>query len=136
MPPGGAAGDAAAGEVEADPLKYQRPAALTEAAGNGELLTLKVKYKDPSGETSKAALVFTARDEGEGFAKASADFKFAAAVASFGMLLRNSEYKGDFSYDAVQKIAQEGLGADAHGYRQAFLEMARKAKELAAAKGR
>jgi Ca-activated chloride channel family protein len=132
----GAAEDAAAGEVEADPLKYQRPAALTEAAGSGELLTLKVKYKDPSGETSEAALVFTARDEGQGFAKASADFKFAAAVASFGMLLRNSEYKGDFSYDAVLEIAQEGIGADAHGYRQAFLEMVRKAKERAAVKNR
>ncbi|HEV7222460.1 MAG TPA: YfbK domain-containing protein, partial [Pirellulales bacterium] len=90
----------------------------------------------PSGETSKAALVFTARDEGQDFAKASADFKFAAAVASFGMLLRNSEYQGDFSYDAVLEIAQEGLGADMHGYRRAFLEMVRKAKELAAPKKR
>lgn len=129
-----AAEKTAAGEVEADPLKYQRPAALTEAADSGELLTLKVKYKEPSGETSKAALVFTTRDEGQDFAKASADFKFAAAVASFGMLLRNSEYQGDFSYDAVLEIAQEGIGPDEKGYRKAFLEMLRRAKELAAAK--
>ncbi|HUY87494.1 MAG TPA: VWA domain-containing protein [Pirellulales bacterium] len=127
----GADEDAVSGQIEVEPLKYQRPASLTDAAGSGELLTLRVKYKAPDGETSKEALEFTARDEGQGFAKASADFKFAAAVASFGMLLRGSEYKGDFTYDAVLEIAQEGLGADGQGYRQAFLEMVRKAKELA-----
>ncbi len=74
------------------------------------------------------------RDAKQEFAKASADFKFAAAVAAFGMLLRNSEYKGDFTYDAVLEIAQEGLGAHAGDYRQAFLETVRKAKALAALK--
>jgi Ca-activated chloride channel family protein len=52
------------------------------------------------------------------------------------MLLRDSEYKGEFNYDAVLEIAQEGLGADEQGYRKAFLEMVRKAKELVAAKER
>jgi Ca-activated chloride channel family protein len=93
-----------------------------------------VKYKAPDAETSNAALEFTVRDDRQGFGKASADFKFAAAVASFGMLLRDSEYKGDFTYDAVLEIAQEGLGADEKGYRKSFLEMVRKAKELAVAK--
>jgi Ca-activated chloride channel family protein len=131
-----AAKDAAGGEDVIEPLKYQRAASLTDAADSGELLSLKVKYKAPDAEKSKEALEFTLRDDGQGFAKASADFKFAAAVASFGMLLRDSEYKGDFSYDAVLEIAREGLGADEQGYRKAFLEMVRKAKELAAAKGR
>ena len=131
-----AAEDAAGGEDAIQPLKCQRPASLTDAAGSGELLSLKLKYKAPDAETSKAALEFTLRDDGQDFAKASADFKFAAAVASFGMLLRDSEYRGEFTYDAVLEIAQEGLGADEQGYRKAFLEMVRKAKELAAAKGR
>ena len=46
------------------------------------------------------------------------DFQFAAAVASFGMLLRNSEYKGNPTYDAVLEIAQSALGEDPHGYRR------------------
>lgn len=104
---------------------------MTDAAENGELATLKVKYKEPSGDASKAPLTFIARDEGHGFGKASADFKFAAAVASFGMLLRGSEFKGDFTYDAVLEIAEEGRGADAPGYRKAFLEMVQKAKAIA-----
>ncbi|HVX60405.1 MAG TPA: von Willebrand factor type A domain-containing protein [Pirellulales bacterium] len=121
---------------EPEPLKYQRPAALTAAADSDELATLKVKYKAPDSQTSGAPLKIIARDEENDFAKASADFKFAAAVASFGMLLRNSEFKGDFTYDAVLEIAQEGLGGDIHGYRHAFLEMVQKAKTLAEAESR
>jgi len=64
------------------------------------------------------------------FAKASKDFQFASAVASFGMLLRDSPYKGDTTYDAVLEIAGSAVGQDKHEYRAGFLEMVRRAKRI------
>jgi secreted protein with Ig-like and vWFA domain len=115
---------------EIDPLKYQRVNALTDAAATGELLTLKVRYKQPDGQVSTQALDFPVKDTGAAFGQASGDFKFAAAVAACGMLLRGSAYKGDFTYDAVLEIAQEGAAHDPHGYRAGFLELVRRARAL------
>ncbi len=114
-----------------DELKYQRPASLTEAAGADELLTLKLKYKRPDGNESLAPIVCTVRDAGQPFGGASADTQFAAAVAGFGLLLRDSQYKGDLTYDAVIEIATQAAGPDAHGRRAEFLDLVRKAHELA-----
>jgi Ca-activated chloride channel family protein len=69
-------------------------------------------------------------DNGEKFEKASADFKFAAAVAEFGMLLRDSEHKGNGTLGAVLEWAQEGKGNDANGYRAGFIELVRKTQSL------
>jgi Ca-activated chloride channel family protein len=55
--------------------------------------------------------------------EASDNFKFSAAVAEFGMLLRDSEHKGKSSYESVLKLAQEGRGKDAHGYRGEFIRL-------------
>jgi Ca-activated chloride channel family protein len=115
---------------EVDPLRYQQPAAPTEAAASKELLTLKLRYKEPDGQESKAPLVFPVSDSGHAFGQATADFKFAAAVAGFGMLLRDSAFKGNLTYDAVLEIAQESLGVDQHGYRAGFVELVRKAKAV------
>ena len=71
-------------------------------------------------------------DRGAEFASAAPDFKFAAAVAEFGMILRDSEFKGSGSLGAVVEWAREGKGADANGYRAGFLELVRKAQELKA----
>src|SRR5690606_29125283 len=108
-----------------DPLKYQQtsPVAaapglnesfryagageLTEAAKSGELFTLKLRYKAPDGDTSKL-LSFPVKDSGNSVAEASRDFKFASAVAGFGMMLRGSRYKGDITYDKVMALAEEG----------------------------
>ncbi len=113
---------------EVDPLKYQ-PA--IEPKDNGpvsdELLTLKLRYKEPDGETSKL-LEFPLVDTGSSFSEADSDFQFAAAVASFGMLLRGSEHKGTATYDAVLEIATSAKGSDVHGYRAEFLEIVRRAK--------
>ena len=114
-----------------DGLKYQRPAALTEAAGANELLTLKLKYKRPDGNESLAPIVSTVRDDGRPLGGASADTQFAAAVAGFGLLLRDSLYKGDLTYDAVIEIATQAVGADPRGRRAEFLQLVRKARDLA-----
>jgi Ca-activated chloride channel family protein len=56
-------------------------------------------------------------------ARSSANFKFSAAVAGFGMLLRDSEFKGNTSYESILKLAQEGKGPDHHGYRAEFIKL-------------
>ncbi len=122
-----------------DDLKYQKPSQGTAAqlarelldskAQSDELLTLKMRYKSPDGDTSKK-LEWAITDDGKSFAAASGDLKFAASVAGFGLMLRDSQYKGNLTYAATLELAQGGIGDDPHGYRKEFLEMVRKAKEL------
>lgn len=119
-----------------DPLKYQQPplAGLADdtakpQAVSDELLTLKLRYKLPEADTS-TKLEFPITDVGSSFADATDDFQFTAAVASFGMLLRDSEHKGNATFDAVLEIAQAAVGSDPHGYRGEFLELVRRAKQL------
>jgi Ca-activated chloride channel family protein len=101
------------------------------ASNDGELLTLKIRYKEPDGDKS-TKLEFPITDNGNKFAQASDDFKFASSVASFGMLLRGSEFKGDATYAGVKEIAESASRArDPHGYRKEFVEMVAKARELA-----
>ncbi|MFZ5833570.1 MAG: vWA domain-containing protein [Planctomycetota bacterium] len=114
-----------------DPLRYQTPARANDDDDvlSNEMLTLKLRYKAPDGDTSRL-LEFPLVDEGAEFGRASRDFQFAAAVASFGMLLRGSEHKGSATYGAVLEIADSAKGADKHGYRAELLEMVRRAKSL------
>ena len=112
-----------------DPLKYQTPMGTTEVAQSGELLTLKLRYKQPDGQTSRL-LEFPVRDADQAYSQASQDFKFAAAVASFGMILRESPYKGNGTLAAVLELAEEGKGSDPHGYRGEFLELVKLARAL------
>jgi len=113
-----------------DPLKYQtEPKKTRNKERAGELLTLKLRYKQPDGDKSDL-LEFPVTDGGEAFSKASPDFQFAAAVASFGMLLRGSQYQGMSSYDAVLEIAQSAKGADKYGYRAEFVQVVERAKPL------
>ena len=108
-----------------DPLKYQT--AVAKIAESPELLTAKLRYKLPEGHTSKLlSLPFV--DHRASIRNADDDLKFAAAVVSFGMLLRDSEHKGTSSFDAVMELANDGL--DGSEYRQEFLEMVRTAKAL------
>ncbi len=116
-------------EPAVDPLKYQQSAALSDAAKSGELFTLKLRYKQPDGE--KSTLVETpVKDSAKKFGEASADFKFAAAVAEFGMILRNSPYKGNSTLSAVEELAHEGLANDNGGYRAEFVTLVERAKSL------
>ncbi len=110
-----------------DPLKYQ---STHVTAASAELLTLKLRYKEPTSETSKL-LTYPVNDSGATVASASDNARFAAAVAEFGMLLRNSEHKGDATYDEVRQLAQKSLGRDFEGYRRDFLTMVADAQRLA-----
>jgi Ca-activated chloride channel family protein len=115
-----------------DPLKYQKPKIATEptdAAKTDELLTLKLRYKQPDGKESKL-IQRPLKGEVKEYGKASGDFKFAASVAAFGMLLRESEHRGTATFDGVLELAVEAVGKDTNGYRREFLDLVRKAREL------
>ena len=102
---------------------------ITENLKSGELLTLKVRYKEPAGTVSKK-LEFTLTDAGARFTDASSDFKFAAAVAEFGMILRDSPHKGAATLADVRAWAEAGTEGDVGGYRNEFVGLVRKAETL------
>ena len=133
--PAGASANPAASVPPVDPLKYsanapRKDASHSEAAtASKEMMTVKLRYKKPDGDKSEL-IERAVSDESKEFAKASQDFKFAAAVAEFGMILRESEHKGNGTLGAVLEWAQEGKGSDANGYRAGFIELVRKAQAL------
>ena len=121
--------------AKVDALKYQTPAADKSEIRNPkseispELLTLKLRYKAPDGDASKL-LEFPLTDAGATWEKSTRDFRFAAAVAGYGMLLRDSPHKGAATWSSVHELAVEGQGADATGYRAEFISLLEKAKSL------
>ncbi len=114
---------------EVAPLKYQEGRRPSAAAYGNELLTLKLRHKLPGEDTSRLQ-TFAVEDATLDFAAASADFRFAAAVAAFGMLLRDSPHKGTASFEGVKELAAEGLADDPHGLRAEFVRLVDKAKAL------
>ncbi len=112
-----------------DDSRYQKRPKPTKEARSGEMLTLKIRYKEPDSDTS-TKLTFLIKDEGKRFGQATQDFRFAASVASFGMLLRDSKHKGNATYAGVLEIATEAATGCTSGYRQEFLAMVARAKEL------
>jgi Ca-activated chloride channel family protein len=133
--PAGAAVNPAASVPPVDPLKYSKNEHVKSASHNeaaaasSETMTVKLRFKKPDGDKSQLiARAFS--DDGKEFANASPDLKFAAAVAEFGMVLRESEHKGNGTLGAVLEWAQEGKGGDAQGYRAGFIELVRKAQSL------
>jgi Ca-activated chloride channel family protein len=121
-----------------DPLKYEKPEArnqkLEAKEGSNELLTVKLRYKAPDGDTSRL-LVFPLTDKNAAFADASGDFKFAAAVAGFGMVLRDSPHKGAATLAEVLRWAESGTGTDAGGYRGEFISLVKQAETILPSQG-
>jgi len=115
---------------EVDKLKYQPPySPLTSYTGN-EMMTIKFRYKKPDGEVSKL-IAHPVTDNPFGLANTSTNFRFAAAVAEFGMLLRDSEFKQAASYNKAWLLAKDALGNDQEGYRSEFLKLLKNAQSLA-----
>ncbi len=123
------AGDEVTALYEVVPATVDEPAKAT--AGTG-LLTVRVRGKDVAGNATKQT-EFAMADTGEKFADASADFKFAAAVAEFGMILRDSPHRGHATMGDVIAWASAGAGKpgdDPRGYRRAFIDLARRTEVL------
>jgi Ca-activated chloride channel family protein len=103
-----------------DPLKYQRPPAPTgDRADSGELMTVKLRFKQPDGDTSRLLSVAVSDRKGE----MSENLGFAASVAEFGMLLRQSEFKGQATWQSARDLAKRHRGEDPDGYRGEFARL-------------
>ncbi len=104
-----------------DPLSYQD----IKVKNSNDIMTLKIRYKDPNGSTSK---LITSKVGQTDVGKTTDNFKLAASVAEFGMLLRNSEFKEQSSYDEAIRLAKEAKGSDTYGYRSEYITLLEKAK--------
>ncbi|WP_372647660.1 von Willebrand factor type A domain-containing protein [Draconibacterium sp.] len=120
--PTGAGSDAPA----VDPLKYQTNKTISGKTGN-ELLTIKLRYKKPDEHKSKL-LELPVQNSLD--TETSDDFRFSAAVASFGMLLRKSEFMGNTTINSVINLAESAKGADSEGYRSEFVRLAKTVDNL------
>ncbi len=101
-------------------LKYQKTV-VTDASANGEMFTIKFRYKEPNEKDSKLIVKSIKGDELN--ENPSANFRFVCAVVGFGMLLRDSSFKGDVDFKLVQSLASNSLGVDPFGYRAEFLRL-------------
>ncbi len=119
-------GDMGALAPVVDELRYQKNVTLTEASKSGEWMTVNLRYKQPGSDTS-IPISFPASDKKKDFSEATGDFRFAASVAGFGMILRSSEHIGSWTMSDVIKVAEAAKGDDMHGLRTEFVELARKA---------
>ncbi|RYY60565.1 MAG: DUF3520 domain-containing protein [Chitinophagaceae bacterium] len=118
--------------ISVDDLKYaenvkQQPGSSTE------IMTVKFRYKDPAGDVSKL-ITHPLNDDAVSMSGTSDNFRFAASVAEFGMLLRNSSFKSAASFANVLEIARKAKGPDTEGYRAEFIRMVENAALLSAGK--
>ena len=113
-----------------DELKYQK--SERRAAGNleGELMTIKLRYKQPQGSTSRL-ITKVVDSKTVALESTSHNFRWSAAVASFGMLLRDSEFKGNATYPKVEQWSRESQGTDPLGYRAEFIKLVQSVDLLA-----
>jgi Ca-activated chloride channel family protein len=111
-----------------DKLKYQKPLERFGRITN-EAATVKVRYKAPDADISKL-IVHIVPDGKPPFAQTSNDFRWATAVAGFGMLLRESPNKGALTWDDVLATARGSIGSDAEGYRKELIKLVEDARKL------
>lgn len=117
-----------------DPLKYQQNSTKNSAVkGNGELATVKFRYKEPDGEKSKLQQQVVQAKVTE-LNQVSEDLRFATAVAELGLLLRDSDFKQEANFDRLIVRAKAAKGADDEGYRAEFIRMAENARDLSKTK--
>ncbi|HEY0427655.1 MAG TPA: VWA domain-containing protein [Pyrinomonadaceae bacterium] len=100
-----------------------------DAKFNDELMTVKLRYKEPNENESKL-LTVGALDRNNAIENASENLRFASAVAQFGLVLRNSRFKGNASFAAARSLANSSLGSDLKNYRNDFLNLITKASAL------
>ena len=118
------------GKIAQD-LRYQHKT-LNDQANSGEIAFLKIRYKDPKEKDAKSVEVTEPLPfNNKKLSDTSVDFRFAASVAEFGMLLRESDNKANASYEQVVKLAEGATGNDPEGYRKEFVRLVKSAQLLA-----
>ena len=111
-----------------DKLKYSK-VAKSDTRFADELMTVKLRYKEPK-ETKSKLLSIGVLDRDSAIDSASANLKFASAVAQFGLLMRDSRYKGSANFSSIESLAKSAKGSDLKGYRGEFLNLIQKARNL------
>ena len=114
--------DSAETVKKTDTLKYQETKVKTTAGESSEIMTVKLRYKPPKEEKSKL-IEQAITDGGLSLEETSDNFRFSAAAAGFGMLLRNSEFKANLTYDDIISLAKGSKGSDTEGYRAEFIRL-------------
>jgi len=114
---------------DVDKLKYQQQNKPVTAYSGNEIMTIKFRYKKPDADVSKL-IEHPVLDNPFGIAATSSNFRFAASVAAFGMLLRNSEFKQSASFNKTWQLAKDALGKDEEGYRSEFLKLLKNAQSI------
>ncbi len=112
--------------TKVDPLKYQN---TTPKNAGSEVMTLKFRYK-PLKSNESLLIETVVKDETLPLAKTSDNFRFSASVAAFGMLLRDSEYKGTATFDLAKSLAEGSKGKDPEGYRADYIKLIDQASKL------
>ncbi len=113
-----------------DPLKYQKNKVQVNNSQSNELMTIKFRYKDPEGDKSKL-LEKVVVDHNVNLTQTSDNFRFSAAVAEYGMILRESKFKQDADFDSVIELAENARGKDEEGYRAEFIRLVKSSRFLA-----
>jgi len=116
-----------------DNLKYQQSKVDPKAYKSNELMLVKLRYKEPKAETSQE-IQEPVINKGVKLENASNDFKFAASVAEFGMLLLDSKYKSNAKFNQVLQLAKEGKDVDLDGYRSEFIRLVETSQKLSGKK--
>ena len=92
-------------------------------------MTVKLRYKEPNEDKSKLIAV-PVTDSLKTLSQNDHDFQFAAAVAGFGMLLRQSPYGSELTWDSVREMARSGKGSDPQGWRGEFIQLIDRARGI------
>ena len=114
---------------DVDPLKYHDNKKKNKSSFSNEIVTIKFRYKAPDVNESKL-IVHSVNNEPVLFENVSDNLRFAASVAGFAMLLRDSEYKENAKYSMVLQMAGASIGKDEEGYRKEFISLVKKASAL------
>jgi Ca-activated chloride channel family protein len=115
--------------LDVDPLKYQKVELSDEALNNNELLTVKLRYKKPDSDDSQL-MTRIIKNHLVPREETSDNFRFSAAVAEYGLLLKDSAYKGNANWSQVINLARNAQGEDNDGYRKEFITLAELARDM------
>jgi Ca-activated chloride channel family protein len=133
VPAGQSRETSASSRLEVDALKYQNGVDTTPGTRTAEMFTVALRYKQPDSQAS-TRLGFAAVDKGLQLSQASPDFKWSAAVAAFGMALRNSQRQDAMPLAAITELAQSSRSHDLAGHRTEFIQLVEAARRLSDAR--
>ncbi|MBA2113380.1 vWA domain-containing protein [Bremerella alba] len=116
-------------DPKVDELKYQTKPETTEAADTNELMTLKLRYKQPEEDVS-TLMTYPVVDNGNAFNQSTGDFQFASAVAMFGLKLRGSNFHHETNFAEIEELVASNVDGPGSSYREEFLDMVRQVEKL------